>query len=482
MKSRDLIAARPHFRLTGSDLRFFLSERVFHSMDAREASLWKKLQEGPLSAQDVDDATAVESLARAGVVEVIEPVPTKARRRILVVEPHCDDAALSIGGTMWKMREQAEFQVLTMASRSNYTSSFQLRRNCFDRSEITQMRAAEGELFVKHLGGQYFCADMAEATLRYNDADWNLGFFNDHEVAVANFNNRRAETSVLNDWIERLDKFLSNRSFDEIWIPLGAGTHSDHDLARNASLEVAMRNRPDAVIRLYEDVPYGGEFPEHSERVLRLLRDAGALLNPWAQDITKVFPKKLALLSIFASQFKVSSIQPGVEQNAGAEAGPKKENLWTVEALPRALDREKMWFGSPDIANTARKLPQFLRGARKTRRVAVFAINAAGRWNHDLELLTSQFPRARFIIYAGPRVVSEFTVTGNALVDLRPINRGSIAWMKAAIREFWTSHRIVIAGQALGKAKTLVSFWPVGRSIIVAQMDHFTEGLPLNRS
>jgi hypothetical protein len=185
MSSDPMIAARPHFRRQGSDLYFFLSNRVFHHLTPAEAGVWEKLQSRPVSSANLPDAGAIQSLVEAGLVERIMPVEKQKRRQILVIEPHCDDAALSIGGTMWKMRQEAEFYLVTMASRSNYSTAFHMHRDYFDRSDITAMRTIEGELFTQHLGGKYRCAGMSEATLRYDDSDWDLDFFDAHEVPIA---------------------------------------------------------------------------------------------------------------------------------------------------------------------------------------------------------------------------------------------------------------------------------------------------------
>ena len=198
MPPETLIAARPHFRREGNQLFFFLSKRVFRSLTPAELSVWDQLQSGPIRWKEAADVPAAQSLVDAGIAEIIEPITERNRRPILVIEPHCDDAALSIGATMWKMRHEVEFHLLTMASRSNYTTAFHLYRDYFDRAEITAMRTAEGELFARHLGGHYHCADLAEATLRYANSNWDLDFFNAHEVPVAISNNRRAPRAILN--------------------------------------------------------------------------------------------------------------------------------------------------------------------------------------------------------------------------------------------------------------------------------------------
>lgn len=471
-----LIVARPHFRRKGNELYFFLSNRKFHAMTIAEAAVWDRLESGPAVLRDLADVAAVESLAQAGVVEAIAPVAAGDRRPILVIEPHCDDAALSIGATMWTMRNEAEFHLLTMASRSNYTSAFHLRRDYFGRDAITRMRTAEGELFMHHLGGQYHCAGMTEATLRYENSDWNLDFFKAHEVPVAISNNRRAEEPVLDAWTARLKEFLSGRSFDEIWLPLGAGNHGDHDLARNAALQTITEAHPSSVIRVYEDVPYGTQFEEHTNRIVAALHDAGARLTPWFRDVGDAFPKKLSLLGIFASQFKVGSIRPGVERSAGT---PRTERLWTLENLPREVPRDLMWNAAPEVDKTAAEMSKFRKGAASAHRVALFAISALGRWGDDLDRLVRAFPQAKFVVYAGPRVVAELERVNDARVDVRRLDGSSASWVKSALREATTGHRIVIAGDATAKAKMLARLWPLGRKIIVADMDHLSQALSI---
>lgn len=478
MADDTIIAARPHFRREGDDLYFFLSRRSHYHLNAAEAEIWNRVREGPTSLASLGNDTAVQVLVESGLLEAINPVRGQNRLQILVVEPHCDDAALSIGATMWKMRDRVEFHLLTMASRSNYTTAFHLHRDYFNRGRISAMRATEGELFSRHLAGHYYCAGLPEATLRYNDRDWDLNFFKAHEVSSAIFNNRRAPAEILDAWTTALREFLNGRTFDEIWLPLGAGTHSDHDLARNAGLRVLLEERPDAIIRLYEDVPYGGQFPEHTNRILRALTDAGATLTPWHQKVTEEFAAKLLLLNIFASQFKVNSIEGGVERSAadGIES-EKLEHLWTLEALPRKLAEDEMWVGAADVAKTRAETRAFLKGATTEQRVALFAISASGRWRDDLAHLKDVFPAARFVVYAGPRVCAEFQEVEDPRVDVKCLDGRSGSWLKAALREVKSGHRIVIAADALPKAKALRMMWPAGRTIVCSAMDHFIQAL-----
>ena len=466
-----LIVPRPHFRQVGTDLYFFLSNRVFHTLNPAEARLWKSIQDRPVPVADAGDTETIRSLAAAHVIDVVATVSQENRRRILVVEPHCDDAALSVGATMWQLRNDVEFHLLTMASRSNYTSAFQLHRDCFKRSEISRIRASEGALFAMHFGGHYHCAGLAEATLRYANQDWNLDFFNGHEVPVAVANNRRADAATLDNWVDALRSFLQDRTFEEIWIPLGAGTHSDHDLARNASLRVLSTERPSGIIRLYEDVPYGAEFQEHTDRILKELQSSGARLTPWHRDVTEDYETKLSLLSIFASQFKVPAIEPGVEWSAGSN--PRIERLWTLDVLPDPLPEEEIWIGAPEIADISRVVERFLDCSSFAKRLAIFAISASGRWRHDLEQLRALFPRAKIVIYAGPRVSAEFECTTDARVELHRLSGRTRSWVAAALREVSTGYRLMIAGDSMAKSRKVRKLWPAGKTLVVRDMDHF---------
>lgn len=471
-----LVYARPHFRREGGNLYFFLSSRSYRRLNEAEAAIWDALSAGSSKVGELHDRLAVKQMAEDGLIEIVPPVGAKGRRRILIVEPHCDDAALSIGATMWKMREQVEFHLLTMASRSNYSTAFHMHRDFFNRSRITEMRTAEGELFMAHLGGRYHCAGLPEATLRYKDSDWNLDFFNAHEVAAAISNNRRAPSRVLQEWVARLCEFLQDQSFAEIWLPLGAGTHSDHDLARAAGLRVVM-DQPVGTVRLYEDVPYGVHHQEHTSRILKLLETHGATLTPCPENVSDEFPTKLSLLKIFASQFKVAAIQPGVERASAADGGRKVERLWTLDALPNELPEDQLWIGAPDVQRAATSLQTFRTGASSETRVAIFAINASGRWADDLGLVTNLFPRAKVVVYAGPRVSAEFEEVENPAVDLHRLDGRSTSWLRAALRELGTGHRIVIAGEAASKVKALKALWPTGRTMTVPAMDNLFQAL-----
>ena len=210
------------------------------------------------------------------------------------------------------------------------------------------MRANEGELFVRHVGGHYYCAGLPEATLRYSDSDWNLPF-RPSEVATAISNNRRAPPSVLDTWETYLCQLLCPKI---ALVRFGCRSEQAPTqtmiLARNAGLRAIKRLRPDASVRLYEDVPYGAEFPEHTQRIVSELEHAGAVLNFAPEDVSDEFERKLQLLGLFASQFKVSAIQSGVEEKRSArrKSGQDRTVLEKVRRQPTTVPEHKIWINA----------------------------------------------------------------------------------------------------------------------------------------
>lgn len=376
------------------------------------------------------------------------------------------------------MRFDVEFHILTMASRSNYTSAFHMNRPYFSRAEISRLRREEGELFALHLSGIYHAADLNEATLRYEDTDWDSAFFASCKVAVSAFNNRRADDSELTRWSDRFQEFLQTRKFDEIWVPLGAGNHSDHDLARNAALEVLIKRKAGQVVRVYSDVPYSTEHPEHAQRIRSALRDAGAELTPCFQDISAEFGAKLSLLTIFASQFKVPALAARIEESA-REGEALREHLWTVTKLPEYIDRVRMWLAFPEIEAVRAELGRQLRTTRDPKRVAVFAITASGDWTDDIAKLECLFPNSVVRVYAAPTAAAELSRAQLSGAQVKILNGSVFDWLRAAIRELGATHRIVITGRSLLKAKALRLLWPFGHTLLASHFDHMNQAFSL---
>src|SRR5690242_8312759 len=121
-----LLIARPHLQLSGDTLRSLGVPDRSRRLSSSEVQLWK-LIERSTSVKETRQHFGcgadllIRSFLRDGLCELLGSDFSANRRRVLVVEPHADDAVLSVGGTMWLRRHECVFVIATMASRSNQT-------------------------------------------------------------------------------------------------------------------------------------------------------------------------------------------------------------------------------------------------------------------------------------------------------------------------------------------------------------------------
>jgi len=478
-----ILQRRPHFQVRDDEVFFLNSTRPLPSPTGPAIELFRRLRDdGPIDDVSQLDERSVDELRSRGLADLIDPIDDDSRTPILVIEPHSDDAALSIGGTLWKQRHEAEFTIATLASRSNYTSSFQTGREFFDRVEVTDLRRHEGETFAAYIGATYVTVDLPEATLRYDDSDWDEEYFQDHVVSVAMNNNRRASSAELERWATAVAPLLQDHRYEEIWLPLGAGTHSDHDLARNAVL-LALMSDPSIAervrLRVYNDVPYGEDFPDHAGQVLDALSDA-AQVEESSVDITECFDEKMSMLGVFASQFKPDHIADGVIRSATSESSPgrKVERMWLLSSLPDELDLTSLYFGQPDAVRQSESVQGWLDDGESVRHLRVLALAASGNWKLDERMLKAAFPNASICVYASPITQAEFARKKSADVDLVVVGRGTLPWILLAAKLAVTrpAHNLFLAGSRTKEALRMKRMWPLSRTLVVQNMDQLTVG------
>src|SRR5262245_33356096 len=135
------VLRRPHFQQVGDELFFLISRRPHARLSAAELAVWSLLDGAPsvddLRSRCPEEADrALRRFAKLGLCEIAPTSYPEGRRRVLVFEPHNDDAVLSVGGTMWLRRYDCEFIIVTVGSRSNFTSYYYLDRDYFSVDQI----------------------------------------------------------------------------------------------------------------------------------------------------------------------------------------------------------------------------------------------------------------------------------------------------------------------------------------------------------
>lgn len=481
------VIRHPHFHANDNQLFFLISKRPHSQLSFDERAVWDALEHEPslhtLRAQLGPQAVqAVANLQKRGLCELAETDFPARRRRILIIEPHCDDAALSVGGTMWMQRHDVEFHVVTVASRSNFTSYYYLARDYFDTNQITALRQAEAHLFVRMLGAHHHTLGLTDAPLRYHDSHWTLDWFQRHRYSIAARTSHHAGPPEHAAWAAAIRDILHATPSEEIWIPLGS-PHADHQLTRNACLDVLLQD-PSLIaqrtIRFYQEVPYVARFPHYSRTVLDALTRAGAALTPESRNIESALNAKLRLVGLFGSQFKMDVMRPDVEASARADNGPALERFWKLERLPTHYHPLALAPDAPEIARSAQRLARWLPRHRNAARIRLLLLVPAGCWAEDIGTLLKTFPNSRFDVFVAPAGAAELADHPHPRISIHHVDAGAKAWALLALRLALTPPvpTLFIAGEKrLAHARRLARLWPGSDPLVLPTMDHLVRAL-----
>jgi LmbE family N-acetylglucosaminyl deacetylase len=493
LDGRLIPAPRPHFHLRDGALYFLISRRPYAPLDERERAVWGAM-DGAATLDDLrgrfGDAAeaAVRRFWERGLCELVPSRFPEGRRRVLVIEPHMDDAVLSVGGAMWRRRDECEFTVLTLAGRSNFSSYGHLDREYFDVDVVTRLRLAESILFVRRLGGRHVALDLPEAPQRYRPGTWTLAWYRAHGQSIAAFIGHRSPEPELVEWTVAVRDALRTHPAEEVWFPIGVGPHTDHELTRNACLAALLAEpalRRDRAFRLYEEVPYASQFPHYTQALVTTLTQAGAHLEPEPVAVTDAFAEKLRLVSIFGSQFKLEVLRPGIEASARAAAGPGgglAELLFRLVEPPRTLDPLALYVDAEEVRRLAQRLAPWLQKHRHTPRLRILLRVAAGRWREDIDLLLRAFPKARVEAHAAPFSLAEVLDHPCDRVTVRPVAQGAVAWARraAGLALRRPAPTLFIAGHDREReARLLARFFPLSDTLVSPTMNLIAQAFAL---
>jgi LmbE family N-acetylglucosaminyl deacetylase len=400
--------------------------------------------------------------------ELVEASFSAARRRVLVIEPHADDAVLSVGGTMWLRRHECTFVVATVASRSNWS-----RFRGLDVAATTELRRRESELAARMLGGEHICVGMAEAALRfqqrYPGSEWTDEFYRRHGSAIQASLVRVADNAERARWIEAMVQLLDKERAAEVWIPLG-GLHVDHMLTADACF-AAIATQPSLghgrVLRVYQEQPYAASNPRHMDAARTALIEAGAVLEEERIAIASVREYKRRLVSVYDSQ-NLGEIYavPGIDQT---------ELIWRVHELPRRIDSSGLVSQAVTRPPAPYAIDSWLARNRDAPRVRVLLSAATGHWARDLKLLGTAFPRARFEVHVSAAAAAEVADLPSDRVDMRTVAVGKLAWVLKALRLCIArpAPTLFYAGERREREARLLSrLWLANDALVIPTMDH----------
>jgi LmbE family N-acetylglucosaminyl deacetylase len=430
---------RPHFHLRGRQLFFLISKRPYTEFDAIDAELWENIDGtvtiAELRGQFPDVSGQIQKFWDLEIVEVAPARFEEHRKRILVIEPHMDDAVLSVGGLMWLRRNECEFTVLTVVGVSNFTSYCRIDREYFDVKTVTDLRRAESEAVMHVLGGKHRVLDQHDAPLRYQPGNCTIGWYKKNRRSISAFVNHSSPDAEVESLVESIIPALSSTDAQEIWIPLGVGTSADHEMTRNACLRALMR-LPDLCQRVemyfYQDVPYAIMFPQHTAQILDAIGSSGGMVEQVCDDVGEAMPDKLRMLSVFGSQFKPSYMDPKVvacgHQAIASDSG-YGELRFRIKKLPGRVDQIDFYSGREHVRALLGRLEKWYPRHRSAKRIRILCPMGVGRWKEDMSFLLEAFPNAILEVHITDDAIDETGRFVSPRIEIRPVNGLRSAWI-----------------------------------------------------
>jgi LmbE family N-acetylglucosaminyl deacetylase len=318
------ITIRPHYDVKGHDVFFMASSRPVKSLNKGEHRLFENLKAAEngykLSDVPVEDLLFIETLLNERLADKLAPVSHESEHHLVVIEPHMDDAILSVGGQLLLRKGKCKITIVCVFGVSNYTSYMEVNKAFLDSDTVSKIRYKESKIAASMVGADFISLGFSDAPLRMQQADkWSENFLAEDIHNSHGFISSQPMPHVVKHIASALEKTLSELKPDEVWIPMGLGNHIDHKTTRTACLQTVSSSgfNHSLLLHLYEDLPYSR--PAHCRQILEAFKDAGSQLSLKTADISEVMQHKIKAVGAFASQFKLPFMEPRLAQ-AAAEA------------------------------------------------------------------------------------------------------------------------------------------------------------------
>ena len=473
-----LLIATPHLQLRGNSLFSVGVPGPGRELSPPEMQLLNVLQQAVTVRQALQRCgPAADSLIRDFLRErlfvLVEASFPANRPRVLVIEPHADDAVLSVGGTMWLRRHERAFVIATMASRSNHTRYRDLGGN-HDISGVTEIRRGESDLAARMLGGSHVSVGMTDAGLRYRDTEWTSEFYRRHRMAISASISRVADETELRRWTEAVRRLVIEHQPTEIWFPLG-GPHADHMLTADSCFAAFAADRTplhERSLRIYQEVPYAVRFPRHMRSALFAVKQSGVALQEETVSIEAVQNQKRRLSSVYDSQDMDQLFEAG---------GDLPELFWKVTDMPQQIAPRGIVSQAICAApSAADSLATWMARNCDASVIRVLLTTPAGRWQADLSVLSMAFPRARFEVWTASAAEAEVMEVPSARVAVRSVAGGTRAWMLQSLRLSLSRPAptlLYASASRVSQARLVSRLWFGSDTVVLTSMDQLPGAL-----
>jgi LmbE family N-acetylglucosaminyl deacetylase len=239
---------------------------------------------------------------------------------VVLLSPHPDDVALSIGGLLQMSRLLPPVRIVTLFGRTNFLGTLGFQR---DWEYATRRRRAEDEAFALRVGLELLYCDLPEASLRIGQSRDSI------------FASRSRPGAFLTDAITRtVGEIAATIRPAHILAPLGLGWHRDHLATREVAAIVA--SEVQACLTYYEDLPYAAMLlPSEIEGYVSEL---GPGLKPVIIRLGQHLGEKLSALELYTTQITDEVVELVDRYARVLNPADGAERLWASDGVAPLLD------------------------------------------------------------------------------------------------------------------------------------------------
>jgi|SRR3989344_1813945 len=212
----------------------------------------------------------------------------KINKRILVIEPHPDDFALSASGyVLDALSKGASVTVLNIFSKTS-VSKFPWRNEIhISNEQYEKLRIDESVIAVeKYLEEKFESLRLPTPTL---------------DGKFKTFPKKYAQTKLINYITKKIIKKIKNKRINTVLCPMAIRGHLAHLIAFDATIAAFKSKKQQATLILYEDMPYARSKIAYFERLQYLKKLIS--IEDFYIDTKKYLETIADLIIIYRSQF-----------------------------------------------------------------------------------------------------------------------------------------------------------------------------------
>jgi LmbE family N-acetylglucosaminyl deacetylase len=234
----------------------------------------------------------------------------------IILSPHADDAALSIGGMLCKRILEEPITLVTIFGRSNYIRGSAFQSNW---ETVTATRKSEDVAFTNAININLKYLEFPEASLRLGSSFNKIFSENIH-----------IEDQFFSEVLTVIKQIIDNEGPKFLFAPLGLGLHQDHLIVNRLSHKISTDWVPFVVY--YEDLPYAANLSE--KELLQHISSICSTLGPVYVSIDHELQCKLTNLMLYQSQIGEFELEVVRYYAAHWKQGRLYERAWASAAFP----------------------------------------------------------------------------------------------------------------------------------------------------